>query len=502
MIKNVIWKSKINPKQLSFIFLVLGISVRLIQYLNNRSLWADEATLALNIVERSYLELLQPLDYDQGAPVGFLLLTKFLVQWGGNNEYSLRFLPLLSGIFSLIIFYRLASHCLSKWSVPIAVSLFATLEHLVYYSFEFKQYAIDVFVALFLVWIFFPNFDQKFTQKQIVLYSLFGAIAIWFSHPAVFVLAGIGLTTLRNTWNNRDFKKLKHWGIIYVTWLISFVSFYFLSIRSLTNDDTLMTSWRDAFPNSMFDLIWGLDALGKFFYDPLGFVGITDGIAIFAFLIGCIYYFNQKRTIFYFLLSPLFFTLLASYLHQFPFRGRLVLFLTPFIILFIAEGILIWIKNSKYRLIQALGIFVLLALTIPPFLETTPFLVKPYYQEEIKTVLNYIEQHQQPEEALYVYQRGRYQFLYYAPKYGYEKGDYVLGVDDLDHLDGYDLSQAEIKRYKQDINALRGQKVWFLFSHSNVAAENEMMKNYLNQVGEKLDEFSSIGAFTYLYDLR
>lgn len=78
--------------------------MQLSQYLYNRSLWADEAVLALNIVNRSYLELLQPLDYDQAAPIGFLIVEKFAVQLFGDNEYSLRLFPLLSGIISLLLF--------------------------------------------------------------------------------------------------------------------------------------------------------------------------------------------------------------------------------------------------------------------------------------------------------------------------------------------------------------------------------------------------------------
>ena len=73
-----------SPK-LAWIIIGFGILIRLIQYLYNRSLWADEAVLALNIVNRSYLELLQPLDYDQAAPIGFLLVEKLAVQLFGNN---------------------------------------------------------------------------------------------------------------------------------------------------------------------------------------------------------------------------------------------------------------------------------------------------------------------------------------------------------------------------------------------------------------------------------
>lgn len=88
------------PQRLPWTIIGFGILVRLAQYLYNRSLWNDEAALALNIVNRSYFELLQPLNYDQGAPIGFLLVEKLAVQLFGDNEYALRLFPLLSAIIS------------------------------------------------------------------------------------------------------------------------------------------------------------------------------------------------------------------------------------------------------------------------------------------------------------------------------------------------------------------------------------------------------------------
>ncbi|HEY9598539.1 MAG TPA: glycosyltransferase family 39 protein, partial [Cyanophyceae cyanobacterium] len=137
-----------SSRRLSWVIISFGILVRLVQYLSNRSLWNDEAALALNIVNKSYLELFKPLDYEQGAPIGFLLVEKLAVQVFGNNEYSLRLFPLLSGIAALLLFYELAKRCISRQAVPIALTLFVGLDYLLYYASEAKQYSTDVAIAL------------------------------------------------------------------------------------------------------------------------------------------------------------------------------------------------------------------------------------------------------------------------------------------------------------------------------------------------------------------
>jgi len=128
----------------------------------------------------------------------------------------------------------------------------------------------------------------------------------------------------------------------------------------------------------------------------------------------------------------------------------------------------------------------------------------PRTYSEIKRVLNYIKARQQPGDILYIYQRGIYQFEYYAEKYGYQEGDYIIGVDDLDEYDGKKLSIAEIARYKKDLDRLRGNKrVWLLFSHNHIPAERRFFKAYLKEIGLRIDRFVKKGSYVVLvlYDL-
>ncbi|MGH2793436.1 MAG: glycosyltransferase family 39 protein, partial [Actinomycetota bacterium] len=128
--------------------IIVGSAVRIQQFLFRRSLWLDEAALAVSIVGRSYGDLLDPLAFGQIAPAGFLWIERFMVGLVGDNEYGLRLFPLLSGIASLVLFHRLSRRVLSPAVAPLATILFAITSTAVYYSGEVKPYSSDVLATL------------------------------------------------------------------------------------------------------------------------------------------------------------------------------------------------------------------------------------------------------------------------------------------------------------------------------------------------------------------
>ncbi|ELS01729.1 hypothetical protein Xen7305DRAFT_00014340 [Xenococcus sp. PCC 7305] len=497
--------------KLSWIIIVFAIAIRLIQYASNRSLWADEAVLALNIVNRSYSQLTQPLDYDQVAPIGFLWVEKFLVNLGGNNEYMLRLFPLIAGILSLFIFAMIARRYLDNPGRIIAILLFSTLSPVVYYSSEVKQYSTDILVGLLLWYFLAPYGKRKLTSSSIIINSFLVAILLWFSHPAIFVFSAIALTELVNIFLNKNTEQLKHKLVVYISGLLSFAILYWGFLNQANDNQNLFNSWGDAFPNHPLNIIWYLDAFGKFFYKPLGFeyykIGgfsfSLDAIAIALFIFGCFSYFHKNKIVFFTLLFPLLTTFVSAALQLYPFRNRVVLFLVPFFLIAIAEGIN-WIFTRKLHPIVAIFLAFLIMLTIAaPVVESSTIYIKPQQREEIKEVIEYIRKNEQPQDILYIYQRGIYQFLYYAEKYGYQPEDYILGVEDLDNYDGRKLSEAELQRYQNDFNQLRGNpRVWFLFSHVTRNSEYFPLRDYLNTIGNQIDFFEAKGAFVQLYNLE
>jgi 4-amino-4-deoxy-L-arabinose transferase-like glycosyltransferase len=188
MLPQAIWRYR---KLLIAALICFGVALRLGQYLANRSLWLDESLLTLNIVHRSFSQLLQPLDYSQGAPILFLMFSKISVTVLGINEYALRLFPLLSGIASIFIFYEISKKFLKIGYIPLALAFFIVSDRLIYYSSEVKQYSSDVLVALLLYLVSGHYLEsEELTSVNAVFCGVMSAALIWLSHGAVFVLEG------------------------------------------------------------------------------------------------------------------------------------------------------------------------------------------------------------------------------------------------------------------------------------------------------------------------
>jgi len=490
-------------KEILWILLGFSIFIRLVQYGINRALRADEAVLALNLIRRDYLGLIQPLEYDQVAPAGFLWVEKLLLQLFGNTEPVLRIFPLIFGVASVVLFFLIAKRFLSPIAAAIALALFGCHELLVFYSSDVKQYSSDVAIALLIFWLM-TQWPQP-TQRQAVILSIVGALCIWFSHPAIFVLAGCIFVNLFLTYRHQQKRHFFTWFLVGLVWLASFTSFYFLTLRSSSDNQTLLNSWgnRSSFPD-VFNPLWYYDAFTHFFKDPMNFSlpGIIVSIALT--IAGIVAFIRQRDRRLLYLFAPVVMTFIAACLRKYPFRERLLIFLIPFAILLIAYGwdvLREWIKTRWGRSIS-LSVSALLAaiLLVQPVGRSLALPFAPYYHTEIRLALDYIQTHKQPSDFLYVFQRGRYQFDYYADRYGYQPGQYQIGIEDLN--DGRKMSPAEKVRYEADLDTLKGRsRVWVLLAHiDHVPDELEAVQNHLAQIGKKLDAAKFPSAIAELYD--
>ena len=102
-------KSSIAPGFIVLSLVILGVALQIAQYLANRNLRLDEAQFAMNLIDKSHLQLLGPMDNSQNSPLLFLMLLKTFLVFAGYSEYALRFIPIVSGVISIPLLYILAA---------------------------------------------------------------------------------------------------------------------------------------------------------------------------------------------------------------------------------------------------------------------------------------------------------------------------------------------------------------------------------------------------------
>ncbi len=288
------WRAAL-PTVLVAACVLAGFALRTYCYARDQSLWIDEAMLALNVVYRTTPELFEPLDLNQGAPVGYLLLSKLAVKALGGGELALRLVSFAAAIAGLALFIPLAYRALPRPAARVAVGLFALSPYLVGYAAEFKQYELDAAIAVALTTLGLPVCRDQAGPWRLVGFAAAGVVAVWFSHPAAFVLGGVGLAALADACARRDRAALLGRLGVVAAWLASFGLCYALLLRKLGTNQYLLDYWSGKFlplpPTSVGDLAWVVDHFLQFFERPGGLASAefaTGGLAAVCFLVAAL----------------------------------------------------------------------------------------------------------------------------------------------------------------------------------------------------------------------
>lgn len=489
-----------------------GAVLRLVQYSSNRSLWFDEVALILNLQERGYAELLKALDYNQAAPPLFLWIEKLALESLGNHEYAFRLFPLIGGLVSLLLFYQLTKRWASGWARPVALLLFAVQGYIVYFATETKPYSWDVAIGIALFMVTVSLGVIRPSWQQIALAAGLGATGIFLSFPSVLMMAGVEAANIvklglwRASWQTVA-AFLQRRLVLYGTWIGSFLCLYFGTIRETLTETGLSDSWSGRYPGSWFDIVWVLDSLGRFFYRPLGFPSPADGVAIFVFITGLVYLYRAQRLRLLYLVSPLVANLGAAYLHKYPFRERLSLFLVPYGLVILAEGIVFWLSRweKRPRLLGIVSAIVAVALLLMPLQRAIQDLLQPQrlFFDHVRPGLEYVSQQWQPGDKLYVLPGARMQFAYYQSRFRFPPADTV--VSDLWEVGIKGLDSDDLEEYRQELAQLKQgplfnqSRVWVVIARKRTNAEDTMVQ-LLGQLGKPLERKQYPGAMVGLYD--
>lgn len=491
---------------LVLLLLSVGTLLRLMQFAVDRALWLDEALIVRSVLDRGFGGLLQPLAFGQTAPYGFLALERLAVTLLGTGEHALRLVPLLAGLGTLYLFPAVARRYVSGPARIVALAIVALAPFLVYYSSEVKQYSLDVLVALGVLWAAAELRDGR--PRAALKAALVGVLGVWFSQPAVFMLAGAGLALLHGAVRDGDRRRMGTLLAVGAAWLASFAGSYAVSRASLADPEYMQAFWRPGFmpvPTTAAEWMWLPERMLRLFREPLGVMG-KDPFPVLRFgqmaagVVACAagaWWMGRRRPLRLALLGlPFLLMVAASVVRAYPFAGsyessgRVLMFLVPSLALLMGEGAVRLARALPGgRVVTGVAVALLLA---PSLVYATASV--PHVRAEVKPLLEYSAQHRMPGDVMYVYYNARPQFMYYGERYGWTGDAVVTGT----------CARLRPARYVDDVARLQGRpRVWLLFVDGKGVDsfdEKGLILSYLDHVGRRLDDQVSVGASLYLYD--
>lgn len=179
-------------KYLGWLFAVLAVlaGVHTLVWLSkDPTLWVDDSALMKSVVTRDFAGLFDGnLDYNQSAPIGWLLIVKSFETAFGNTTIVLRLTGVVLYFLSAWIVYLLSKNAF-KFNIPMMpVAVFMSLYIFQSYAIATKPYMADVCFSLLTLWVY-----HKHLQGKIPSCAVFFLIAlfVWFAFGALFVIGGV-----------------------------------------------------------------------------------------------------------------------------------------------------------------------------------------------------------------------------------------------------------------------------------------------------------------------
>ena len=345
---------------------ILGALARVAAYAQYRSLWYDEAALALNVVQRGFIALLRPLDFLQAAPPLFLWAERLAILPLGASEWSLRAVPVAAGILTPPLMWRVARRTLPPLVGLAAVALVALSPSLVRYAAEAKPYAVDALITLVLVDRGLAAADPDTGGTQWWTLAIVGVVAILSSTPAIFVLAGVVAFLAMSAVLRRDIRLARNTAIVGLSWAVTFSVLLATIFRPLLGDASrigrfmhwywatnFLTPDPPGLTTKLSSILWA--TLTGTFLGENAFPGATTLLLGIAGL-GLVALVVTRRIAFGVLLTvPFIVAGCASAMRLYPLAERLMLFAAPLTALLLASSLTLAYRRHASRSLELIG---------------------------------------------------------------------------------------------------------------------------------------------------
>lgn len=381
-------KAKNNPIQLiGFLLIGTGIFIRFYYQFIEWTFSGDEINLGKEILKNEYLDLIRPFKNKQSAPPLFILIEKAF-SYLGKIHISLRIFTFFTSCVSLLLFERLIRKQVPSY-IYLLLLVIITVNPFIYYnSLTLKQYSLDLMMGLLSVSIFLKEKNFFKTYLFFTIWCFISNIGAFFS--AGFIMyAFIEEFHLKNAIFNKTnirlyIKRVLPFLLAPLLYLVYFM--WFINQPGADAMQSYMVYyWNSQFlplDTGVFEwiAIQGFKIF-FFFYSTYYLIG---GIMLIFLMLGFYSFILKQKNrtheklhkIMLIYSVGILIHLILSSLKLYPFSDRLYLYMAPFILLLLGEGIIfskIYIlKKTKFKL-KSITLYLFPLILFVSYLTYLPF---------------------------------------------------------------------------------------------------------------------------------
>lgn len=375
-----------SRRSLLLALVLLGLGLRAYHYLRDRNVWHDEAAIAVNVIERGFLDLLGPLDLMQAAPPLFLWLTHANSLVLGDSSLSLRLPSFLASCAAFLLLTWVAERRLEPRASPWAVLLFACSETLLWHTCEMKPYIFDVLAATLVLAVWCAT-ETCSLRRRLLFFTLLAPLLLFLSYPACFLYGGLLVALLPAV--VRDRGSWLCYGLLAATAGGCFLVLLLGPVREQHNAELhqpwvhCMADWQRPWRVPLWTLVSTFEVF-RYVCKPLG-----QPLAVLALLGGILLWRRGQRAWVVLLSLPMALALLAALAQRYPYGGvRVMAYTAPALVLLIAAGAapaLAWLsQRSRLAVLPVVGLLLL------PFFVALELTVHVWKEADVRAASAYV----------------------------------------------------------------------------------------------------------------
>lgn len=431
--------------------LLLALILRLVNI--NQSLWLDEASQVL-MSQKSLYSIIFERSGDFHPPLSYLIYHFWLMF--GSSEIWLRLIPVIFGLATVFIIYKLCQKLFNEKIALISAILLATAPYHIYYSQEIRMYSMATF---------FASLSMFFLINQKKWGYVLATVTLLLTH-----YMGVFLVIAQLLYK-KNLKLLGFVLLLYLPW----VPFFLSQLQAGVKADQYLPGWGSLLslePVKAIPITFLKFSIGRIDFENTYVYGMIAIIVlgVYGFLMLKVYKESKSRLFWFWLLIPVLLSWVISFFIPMNQPSRLLFVLPAFYIL-----LAIGIEQLKKYWKLGLGVVLTISLMGLAFYYIDPKFQRENWRDVTKDI---------PENAVFAWPISFDPYIWYGGK--------GVGV-----VKNFPATEDDIT---QNMEKLGDPNEVYMFEYLQALSDpNKNIQFWLNESGYKLEKTLNYNGVGLIY---